>query len=107
MHCTEGVERIKILNLAGVCLMQVQGLALQLVGHQQVVDDIVLHQGVLGVRGRYNRVEGHVIHLSVYILLLIPGSSEKYIQILCVNFCMRIILENLTLYKKTAVFILY
>ena len=75
VDCTEGVEGIEVLVLVDVNLVKVQGLALQLVGHQHVVDDIVLgEEGVLGVCG-HHRVVGHVVHLSVDVLLLVPGPA--------------------------------
>ena len=66
-------------------LMQVESLALQLVGGQEVVDDGVLggeggcvhpHWVQLLLKlGAHHRVVRHVVHLGIDVLLLVAGSA--------------------------------
>ena len=91
MYSTEGVECIKVLVLVCMSLVKVQGFTLQLIGHEEVVDDVVLHQGVLSVGGGHYGVEGHIVHLGVNVLLLIPGSKHFKFVILILKKC---IVEN-------------
>ena len=90
MHSTEGIECVKVFLFLQVCLMEVQGFRLDLLGvwkrHHHVVDDVVvLGEGggvphharklhcLLGAYG----VVCHIINFCINVLLLI-STPKKY-----------------------------
>ena len=91
MYSTEGVECIEVLVLVCMSLVKVQSFTLKLIGDEEIIDDVVLHQGVLSVGGGHYGVEGHIVHLGVDILLFIPGSKHLKFIIFILKKC---ILEN-------------
>ena len=84
MHSTEGIECVKVFLFLQVCLMEVQGFRLDLLGvwkrHHHVVDDVVVlgegggvphHARKLHCLLGTNGVVCHIINFCIDVLLLI------------------------------------
>ena len=84
MHSTEGIECVKVFLFLKVCLMEVQGFRLDLLGvwkrHHHVVDDVVVlgegsgvpyHARKLHCLLGANGVVRHIINFCIDVLLLI------------------------------------
>ena len=70
----ESWNSLYLANLLIINLVQIQRFSLELVCDQEVVDDVVLVVGV-GEAGD-DGVVGHVVHLGVDVLLLVPRSEN-------------------------------